>query len=847
MAERLSKYFAIEDIIEDCYVNGLFDVTPGFAITWPEVYTLSAEEYTTIHNGLVSVISRLPAGAVFHYQGYFYNSVFKSNYKGTSEIQRDNFRYYHDRPILKNYSNIFLTFQNQNNYNPTSSKSPLRNGWDWFSGKRTKGIDKVIADYRKNFAPFESDLNLLHRVKARRLTGENLLCTVYDYFNLSYDNPTLDVKQALKGIQDIQVDFENGYMKVGDQYVAVVTLTKEGGYLVSSQDKANSKLPHNASDVKLPKSINMHTSMPFLVGMGLPFNHIVNVGIEVLDNEAAADSMSGLNAIGTNILSGVGVREAVSKTEEKERFLNSLAANSFRACRTKVNVIVNDGSLERLKEKLNFVKNGFVRMNDSTVFFENEHAPNLFLSSSPGAMKFLYREPVIQTVDQAVCYIPKEAQYFSDQEGVVFVDRLSGCPVVVNMWDSPYIVNKNGVIFGPSRTGKSVALNHLTTQFLHFITHLTTQSLAKGHHVIIIDVGGSYKKNAEINEGYYFDAGVKKDLSFNVFLCPQDSSGKYLYSRVDEDGEGADDQINYVYTVLRKAWRGNEKITTDEKNIFKECIREFYEYINKESIFPDLIAFRNFIDIYEKDIMKPDYKGFLNFVSLRLALEPYVSGEYKYLLNSKSNIVLKDQSFIVFDLAGIMGNEELANVVMTIIIGITADKIENTHGVRKTVIIDEAIDFLKGDSGEFIGGYYRKIAKRGGQVFIATQGVGYLDDIDPLTRKSIFGNSDIKILLNHRNARDSYPALQKNLGLTQFELDLLDSMENGDRYREIFIKLGEVSKVYRTEIGFFAEGVYTSTKTELEEIYGLEKEIGNLGAAINQFIYNKYGNIKKSG
>lgn len=840
MAERLSKYFPIEDIIEDCFVNGLFDVTPGFAITWPEVYTLSDEEYVNIHNGLVSVISRLPAGAVFHYQGFFYDSVYRSDYKGSSEIQRDNFRYYNDRPILKNYSNIFLTFQNGSGMAPVSSNSPLRSAWDWFSGKRTSGIDKVVTEYRKHFAPFESDLNLIHRVKARRLNGGQLLCAAYDYFNLTYDNPTLDFKDAMKGIQDIQVDFENGYMKVGDQYVAVVTLTKEGGYLVSSQDKANRKLPTNASKVKLPRSINLHTSMPFLIGVGLPFNHIVNVGIEVLDNEAAADAMSGLKAVGTNILSGVGVREAVAKTKEKENFLDSLASNSFRPCRTKVNVIVNDVSLERLREKLNYVKNGFVRMNDSTVFFENEHAPNLFLSSSPGAMKFLYREPIIQTVDQAVCYLPKESQYFSDQEGVVFVDRLSGCPVVVNMWDSPFIVNKNGVIFGPSRTGKSVALNHLTTQFLHFITHLTTQSLAKGHHVIIIDVGGSYKKNAQINGGYYFDAAVKKDLSFNIFLCPTDVNGKYLYSRVDEDGEGADDQINYVYTVLRKLWRGNEKISTDEKNILKEAIREFYEHVNLHGIFPDLIAFKSFIDIYESQIMKPDYKGFLNFVSLRLALEPYVSGEYKYLLNSKSNVVLKDQSFIVFDLFGIMGNEDLANIVMTIIIGITADKIENTHGVRKTVIIDEAIDFLKGDSGEFIGGYYRKIAKRGGQVFLATQGVGYLDDIDPLTRKSIFGNSDIKILLNHRNARDSYPALQKNLGLTKHELDLLDSMENGDRYREIFIKLGEVSKVYRTEIGYFAEGVYTSTKTELEEIYALEKEIGNLGSAINQFVYNKY-------
>lgn len=827
MAERLSKYFPINDIIENCYVNGLFDVTPGFAISWPEVYTLSDEDYLNIHNGLVSVISRLPGGSVFHYQGYFFDSVHQSDYKGASEIQRDTYRYFNERPILKNYSNVFLTFQSQSNSDPSSSKSPLRSAWDWFSGKRTAGLDKVLVDYRKHFTPFESDLNLVHRIKARRLSGEDLLCAAYDYFNLSYDNPTRKVEDALKGIQDIQIDFEGGYMKVGEQYVAVVTLTKEGGYLTSSQDKANSKLPHNASHVKLPKSVNLHTSMPFLVGIGLPFNHIVNVGIEVLDNESAANSMSGLKAVGTSILSGVGVREAVAKNNEKEAFLDSLASNSFRACRTKVNVIVNDSSLESLKQKLNFVKNAFVRMNDSTVFFENEHAPNLFLSSSPGAMKFLYREPIIQTVDQAVCYIPKESQYFSDPNGMVLVDRF-GRPVILNMWDSPHIVNRNKVVFGPSGTGKSVLINNFITQ-----------DLANGHHVIIIDVGGSYKKNCNFHEGFYFDASIKKNLSFNPFICAQDADGRYLYSQTDEDDEGADDQINYVYSVIRKAWKGNEAITSNEKNILKDSIREFYENVNSKRIFPKITSYYEFINFYESNLMKKEYKDFINFNSLKLALEAYVTGERKHLLNSNENILLEKEKYVVFDLEGIAKDEDLSGIVMTIVMGIATNKIDRTHGVRKTLIIDEGIDFLKGDVGEFIGGSYRKIRKKDGEVILATQGVGYLDEIDSLTRKSIIGNSDTVILLSHKNDKNSYPLLKKYF-LNDHHLAMLDSMESGERYREVFIKMGQFAKVFRNEISYFAEGVYTTTKKELEEIYALEKEIGNLGSAINQFVYNKY-------
>lgn len=826
MAERLSKYFPIEEILEGCLVNGLFDVTTGFAMQWPEVYTLSDEDYANIHKSLVSIIGRLPAGSVFHYQGFFYDTVYNGTYTGTSEIQRQNFKYYADRPILKNYSNLYLTFQSRAGV-PAYSGSPLARAWDWVSGKRTADIAKTVERYRKYFTPFESDLNLIPRVKARRLTDENLLCALYDYFNLTYDVPVTDPAHALKAIQDIEADVDNGYMRVGNQFVAVVTLTKEGSHLVSSQDKANAKLPANATNVKIPQSIPLHTSMPFLIGVGLPFNHIVNVGIEVMDNDEATANLSGIADIGTNILATIGVREAVSKQTEKEQFLSSLASNSFRACRTKVNVILNDPSLSRLQEKLNYVKNGFIRMNDSTVFFENEHAGNLFLSSAPGAMKFLYREPIIQTVDQAVCYIPKESQYFSDRQGIVFVDRF-GCPVVLNMWDSPHIVNRNKVVFGPSGTGKSVLINHLTTQ-----------NLANGHHVIIIDIGGSYKKNCNFHDGYYFDAADKKNLSFNIFLCAQDAAGNYRYSESDEDGEGADDQINYVYSVIRKLWRGNDRVSNDEKNIVKDSIREFYEFVNREKRFPKLTEYYAFLNYYEESVMKKEYREFINLNSLRLALEPYVMGEYKYLLNSEVNVLLQHEKYIVFDLEGIKNNEDLSGIVMTIVMGIATNKIEKTHGVRKTLIIDEAIDFLKGDAADFIGGSYRKIRKRDGEVILATQGVGYLDEIDPLTRKSVIGNSDTVILLSHKNDKNSYPLLRKYF-LNEHQINLLESMESGDRYREVFIKMGSFAKVFRTEISFFAEGVYTTTKTELEEIYRLEKEIGNLGAAINQFVFNKY-------
>jgi type IV secretory pathway VirB4 component len=186
-----------------------------------------------------------------------------------------------------------------------------------------------------------------------------------------------------------------------------------------------------------------------------------------------------------------------------------------------------------------------------------------------------------------------------------------------------------------------------------------------------------------------------------------------------------------------------------------------------------------------------------------------------------------------------MKDESVKDLLQLIVIQLAIEKIELHPKARKTMIIDEAIDFLMGDMGDFIAGLYRKIRKRNGQVLLATQGVSYLEDLDNLVKKSIFGNSDIKILLNHKNDRDSYPALMKYLSLTDFDLELLDSLETAKEYREIFIKLGGFSRAFRVELSPFAAGTYSTTADEVEYMRMVFERSGNWVLVINQFIEDK--------
>jgi len=822
---KLSRYFPIQHVAEDCLVNGNMDLTIGFKLLLPEIFSMGENEYEQLHHSLVGVLSRLPRRTAVHYQYFCYQDSFKEKYEGNSAIQRTNYDYFFQRPVLYSYANLYITFQNKPQ-NAGFGNSPLMRPLG--SKKEIKNIEAAIASYRKYINPILNDLNSINHIAVKRMAESELMCALHDYFAVSYDRPLLNSKEALRFLPDWDFSDKEGYMKIGNQYAGVVTMMQEGRELYSSIRGGKSSYESSRVSMRMPTN-NLPVSFSYLLSMGLPYNHIVNVGIEILDEAEVEEQLSGAGAIGSNILSSLRIRSAVVQQEETEAYLDALTREHYRPARVKVNVIVNDTELASLTEKVNHVKNTFNSLNGTIALVENTHTMNLFLSSCPGGMKFLYRRPMWSTVNQAVCYFPKEYHYLTDREGIFMVDRF-GKPCIVNFWSNPNIVNKNAVVFGPSRSGKSVALNHITSQLINYIS---ANQFESGHHVIIIDVGGSYKKNCEFHEGYYFDSCVAENLRFNIFICAKDKEGNYLYKGED------DDKVNYVYAVLAKLWRGNETVKSDEKNILKDIIREFYEHVNAEKIFPDIIEFHKFLPVYESK-MNREYRSMFSISSLKLALAAYTDGEHKYLLNAKDNLDLRDKSYIVFDLAGVISNSELLNIVMTIVVGIAVDKVENTHGVRKTIMIDEAIDFLKGDSAEFVGGAFRKVAKRNGQIIIATQGIKYLDDIDPLTRNSILGNCDIKILLNHSTAKESYPALQKNLGLTDFDLELLDSLQNGARYREIFMKFGDAPRVYRVEFSPFAEGVYTSTKTELEEIKKYQDQMGHLGAAINQFVLNKY-------
>lgn len=817
----------IQEIYEECLVNGNGDLTAGFGLLLPEVFTNSDKEYQNLHHAMVKVIKRLPLNAIIHFQGYYYVDQHRTNPEQEGNlIQQENLKYYQSRDVLKNHNYLFLTVRNKNlgAINATNN-SFIRLGKYLFN-KPFKEVQKTFDTFQNAIDSFSSNMNAIDSIRTKRLNKEQMKNALYDYFSLSYHNP----RELVKGKVNPPIEISDGYLRVGDQYVAVISLIGEGEVLNSSQ--VNKTLSKGMTGVRMPNEIGLPTSMTFPIGLGLPFDHILNVSIEILDNEEVIRKLKA-SKTGLFLLKTFGSNEAAAKIKEigdnlslGPGFIDAVAEGGFQICATRVNMIINDSNLKRLQEKITISKNAYAQMNDSIVHAENAETGNLFFASAPGNIRHNYKS-FIQTVDQSVCYLPKETQYRSDSSGILWVDRF-GKPIVLDMWKNPYIVNRNKVIFGPSGSGKSVLVNNLISQ-----------SLAAGNIVICIDIGGSYKRNCELNSGYYFDAGDSKNLSFNIFLCDQDAQGKYLYKQIDSDGEGEDDTINFVYSIIMRIWKGEDtkSIRNEEKTVVKRIIESFYEFINEQQLFPDMREFQKFLTYYKLEKMSEVERKYMEIEGLTLVLEPFVNGQYRDLLNNRAKFRMRDNQYTVFDLEAIKNNEDIRTIVIAIILFDASYIIDRIKGKRKSLIIDEAIDFLTGDMGEFIAGQYRKIRKRNGEVYLATQGIGYLDVLDELTRRSIFGNSDTKILLNHKNDRDSYPLLRKYLSMTDFDIELLDSIDESNH--EFFIKMGQHSRIFRGDYSPFALGVYTSDPKDNEIIEAHLNKSNSLKTAIYQYIQEK--------
>jgi len=817
MKVNYNDIFPIKAIEKKLLIRRNGDITAGIKLIKPEIFTLSIQQANTACEILRDILRILPNGAVFHMQDFFYIEPYSSAFdEADSYIKRNNLKYYNERPVLRHYAKLYITLTvNDEKVERFPDESSFRKNSDWLIKKPFQKLKKSLEEIEILIDTVISKVNNIHGWYGERMDDNELGNSIYDYCNLTYDTPTKEYKD--KNLQSIAYDIKSTVY--GKKFLKVLSLNQEGEKLYALTKAKTAPAGSYDTGVQFNSDIKLKSSVVFPIGLGLPINHVLNTIIQKFDNETF---LNFLNRKKYDLNIGITLRnqESINVQAVIENFKEQMIVLGLEGCITKVNVILYDENYDKLMRNVGLTESAFLNMLGAKCNIEiAADVPALFFASMPGNGIENYRY-FANTTEQAVNYIHKESNYINDLSGHVFVDRF-GAPVVINMWNSKLTVNRNKIILGPSGTGKSFLINGLVTQ-----------SYAQGNDIIILDIGGSYKRTCEFLKGRYFDSSEIKKFSFNPFLCEKDENERYMFRNIEDEEEGEDEFVNQVVEIVSNIWKGNKSLTDEQNAILKDMVLKFYEYINSNGKFPCATEFFEFSKFYEEEIIKTVQKKYFDFESLRLILNPYAHGEYKFLLNAEKNFDIINDKFIVFDLEGIKNNVTLTNIVALLIIQLVLNKIKKRKGIKKSFIIDESTDFLKHEKmGDFAAYIYRTIRKKEGEIFLALQNVKSFEEFAKNIRDAVLINSDTRIMLSHRNFKSSYKDLV-SLGLiNEDEVAILDSVEE----KEFFLKMGNKASVYKHDVSKSVEYIFTSKQEEILKIEKLKDSFGSLQTAIEHF------------
>ena len=824
-ASTLESKFPLLSVEHGCIVSKDADITVGFRVELPELYTVTSAEYEAIHATWVKAMKVLPDYCIVHKQDIFIRETYKpdTDREDISFLSRSFERHFNERPYLNHYCYLFLTKTTKERSRTQSNFSTLCRGF--IVPKEIKDKE-AVSKFLESVGQFASILNESGFIRLEQLTDGEITGTdteagiIEKYFSLSQTDTTT--------LEDITLQADE--MKIGDNYLCLHTLSDvEDLPGEVATDSRYEKLSTDRSDCRL--------SFAAPIGLLLPCNHIYNQYVFIDDSAANLQKFEKM-AKNMHSLSRYSRSNQINK-EWIDEYLNEAHSFGLTSVRCHCNVMAWSDDREELKRIRNEVGSQLAQM-ECKPRHNTVDTPTLFWAAIPGnAADFPAEESFYTFIEQAVCFFSEETNYRNSPSpfGIKMVDRLTGKPLHLDISDLPMkkgiITNRNKFVLGPSGSGKSFFMNHLVRQYYE-----------QGTHVVLVDTGNSYQglceminKKTKGDDGIYFTYTEEKPISFNPFYTDD-----FVYDVEKKDS---------IKTLLLTLWKSeDDKITKTESGELGSAVTAYIDRIKADrNITP------NFNTFYE--FMRDDYRNELESRAIKVGKDDfnidnflttlrqyYNGGRYDFLLNSRENIDLLGKRFIVFEIDAIKENRELFPVVTIIIMEAFINKMRRLKGIRKQLIVEEAWKALSSPSmSEYLKYLYKTVRKYFGEAIVVTQEV---DDIisSPVVKEAIINNSDCKILLDQRKYMNKFDSIQNLLGLTDKERGQILSINMANNpsrlYKEVWIGLGGTqSAVYATEVSAEEYLTFTTEETEKMEVLALADKLGSIELAIKQLADKK--------
>jgi conjugation system TraG family ATPase len=817
---NLEKIFPVYKVEHDALLSAQGDITIAYEAVLPEIFSLSDEDYEAYHQAWIKAIRGLPEHSIFHKQDWFTEVKYRAAFDGedNSMLARSSERFFNERPGMDHRCYILLTKKPDNRKAASS----------WYSGLLRKSVvpaqtvsPLLFRAFLDHCSAFERILSDSGFVRLRRLGDDELAGTG--------NRPGLLEKYCFlqaegeKTIRDIHL--KEG-IRIGEQVGSLFTLA-------DTEDLPNlcgSRINYDKYSTDRSKfSIGFAASL----GQLLPCNHLFNQYI-FIDNAQKTQKLLEAKKLRLHSLSAYSRANEVSRDAVND-FLNEAVALGRLPVKAHFNVFAWSDDAEKQKDIRNLVSSAMAAM-DATPKQETDAAPQIWWAGLPGnAADFPMNDTFDTFLEQAACFLNLETCYRSSRSnfGIRLGDRLTGMPVHADISDEPIrmgiTTNRNKFILGPSGSGKSFFTNHMVRSYYE-----------QGAHLVLVDVGHSYKGLCELVGGYYFTYVENNPIKFNPFYIP--------------DGEVLDtEKKESIKTLLLALWKKDDEVYRRSEYVaISNALTLYYQDLEHHpEIFPCFNSFYDFLmekyllvlqngDVKEKDF---DVSNFL------FVLNPYYKGgEFDYLLNATENLDLLHERFIVFELDNVKNHPVLFPVITIIIMEVFISKMRKLKGVRKVILLEEAWKAIaKEGMAEYIKYLFKTVRKHFGEAIVVTQEV---EDIisSPIVKQAIINNSDCKIMLDQRKYQNKFDSIQELLGLTEKEKAQILSMNRANdpkrRYKEVFISLGsQLSKVYRTEVSVEEYLCYTTEESEKMKVHEYAVKYGSIQkgiAVLAQELRNKH-------
>ncbi len=774
---NIEKIFPIYAVEQDLLISKKGDISIVYELKLPELYSLDKHGIGRINDLFDRFIRSLPEGTIVQKQDFFFVDKIKENVTDTeSVLSRSDNQFFYEKPKLTHSCYLIIT-------NDAKSKASISKGGDV--------LKKHLTDVDQFLKRVHSSMSFLIKedfFAIQRLKNDQLIELVGKYFSLSPE-PT-DV------LQDIFVDKQ---LKVGSKTGEIYSLM------------SNEQLPIQMNSTT--KNTDFSTAktdfqIPFIqpISIGLECNHIYNQVIFIDRSEKIFSKLkTKLNQFKSlAILS----KENEIIHDQIEELVENAIEDELLFIKQHYSLIVWNDREAKLEHDRTQTENAFRRLGMSP-YHVKYAVKDVFFYNCPGAAGFVPEEfKFIGVSKHATLLLNFESYYDTNKDGIVLCDRKNYAPLRLDLWDEPLkrglIVNRNRLIFGPSGTGKSFLVNHIASQYYE-----------QGHHIVMIDIGNSYKKLCHLVNGAYYSYEVSAPLQFNPFFIREKTINV--------------DKKEFLVSLILFLWKGYDPYKREEKQIIALYIDAYYKYLGQHSeIKPSMSTFYEFVIANEVLDHEANY---FDKDSFKLSIRDFHDGKYGQVLNAEEPVDLLSERFIVFEMDNIKDHPVLFPLVTMLCIDLIMEKIRRLPDVKKSIFIDECWKPIsKGDMAEFIKYLYKTVRKFYGEVAIATQDIE--DILETVAGPAMINNTDTMILLSHKKKMASKDKFAQHLSFSESDLEKLFSTNK----REVFVKVGSKSNVYKVNVSPERYACYTSNADENKLIYGMYNEHKNMKLAINEFV-----------